>query len=354
MNSTYNFLWFGLLLLCLQSCKFEPIQLAEPDESSRPLAAFIKNNYDYSILSAAIEYTGMSEELNDLHKSYTIFAPNNQAFQDIGIHSPQQIRQLDRDSLRHRLQYHILSKKLSPTNDLPDRALGLQFQTLNNDSVAIGRTGVRSYINGAELLQQDIRLANGILHRIDKLVQYEPITVQQYLEKNTQFSIFVTALKKFGLWAQLATAGPYTIMAPTNQAFANKGIDLAAIQALDPTRYYPRIFAPYIFAIDFYMRDFAFMDDRGAHGLYLSANLLLPIPGDLTMSYGLNGMLRFFIITSNLKASSLPLISLEQPAYNQGSFPLMGPGPLYDITCKNGIVHTINNILLTPDQAIIK
>jgi len=44
----------------------------------------------------------------------------------------------------------------------------------------------------------------------------------------------VTAVKAAGLVDTLASGGPFTVFAPTNDAFAASGIDQAAIDALTP------------------------------------------------------------------------------------------------------------------------
>lgn len=57
----------------------------------------------------------------------------------------------------------------------------------------------------------------------------EEMTIAEIVADDANFSTLLAALQQVNLDGTLAQTGPFTVFAPTNQAFANAGIDLATI-----------------------------------------------------------------------------------------------------------------------------
>lgn len=53
----------GLILLLFAACKHDDLEITKENENFRLAADFIKNNYDMTLFSAAIEKAGMTAEL---------------------------------------------------------------------------------------------------------------------------------------------------------------------------------------------------------------------------------------------------------------------------------------------------
>lgn len=85
----------------------------------------------------------------------------------------------------------------------------------------------------------NIEASNGVIHVIDKVIL--PPSVVNIALDNDNFSILVQAVVKAGLVEALNGNGPFTVFAPTNEAFNNlfaqlgfSGIDALTAEQLIP------------------------------------------------------------------------------------------------------------------------
>ena len=72
-------------------------------------------------------------------------------------------------------------------------------------------------------MQTDIVADNGVIHAIDMVLlppEPEPTTIVDIVVSDERFSTLVTALGVAGLVETLQGEGPFTVFAPTNEAFA--------------------------------------------------------------------------------------------------------------------------------------
>ncbi|MGE5316875.1 MAG: fasciclin domain-containing protein, partial [Chloroflexota bacterium] len=72
-------------------------------------------------------------------------------------------------------------------------------------------------IDGSKVVVADVAASNGVIHAIDKVIL--PASLVNHAINNPDFSILVQAVVKAGLVDALSAAGPFTIFAPTNEAF---------------------------------------------------------------------------------------------------------------------------------------
>jgi uncharacterized surface protein with fasciclin (FAS1) repeats len=86
-------------------------------------------------------------------------------------------------------------------------------------------------VNGANVVLADVNTSNGLIHVIDKVLT--PTTTPNDLPRTAQctgiHNSLVAAVTQTELLATLQSEGPFTLFAPTDQAFADAGIDLAAL-----------------------------------------------------------------------------------------------------------------------------
>lgn len=249
-NHTLLYRLLLLILPLLASCKHDQLEVYEENISYRPAADFIRNNYDLSLFAAAIEKAGMTEELNG-KGPFTVLAPNNAAFYEMGIQHAEDFDRLQPDSLKRMVRYHILDRKLLIA-DIPHRGVDVRYGTLaENRQIYVSHEDLYGtggyYFNGSEAIVKDVVITNGALHVLNKVMKYEPGTVQDWLSKREAYSILTAAFKKFGLWNMLAEEGPYTVFAPDNAAFEAAGITLGTIAQMDTANYVgDRLFGAYI------------------------------------------------------------------------------------------------------------
>jgi uncharacterized surface protein with fasciclin (FAS1) repeats len=84
--------------------------------------------------------------------------------------------------------------------------------------VAVEDGGVR--IDGAHVETADILCTNGVIHVIDAVLLPETRTLVEVAAANRSFSTLVAALEAAELKQVLSGEGPFTVLAPTDEAFA--------------------------------------------------------------------------------------------------------------------------------------
>ncbi len=144
----------------------------------------------------------------------TVLAPTDQAFealfQQLGVKG---IKDISAEALRPILLYHVIQGKVWSSQ------LKNGFtRTLYSSAVEV-KLGNGVMFNDATVLFANIRALNGVIHVIDKVLLPPGQSLVEIAAGNPAFSILVTAVKAAGLDGVLATGGPYTVFAPTNDAF---------------------------------------------------------------------------------------------------------------------------------------
>lgn len=169
---------------------------------------------------------------------FTVFAPTNDAFAKL---PPGTIEELlkpeNKDKLRAILLYHVHSGEAIRFVDLSDGGLS----TLNGKNLAITVAGPTKTVDGATITKSDVIATNGVIHWIDTVML--PPTADRPVQKMSgsgaamsvkpvdivQTAVgpgmqTVTTLVKAVQAAELVDAlrgeGPFTVFAPTNDAFA--------------------------------------------------------------------------------------------------------------------------------------
>ncbi|MEN0066732.1 MAG: fasciclin domain-containing protein [Myxococcota bacterium] len=195
-----------------------PVLMTDTGTEPPTVADLIQMDSETQRFAAALGQTGLDLALDDRKAMWTVFVPSDGAFAQLGAISPSQ------DTLANILLYHMIPAEVAFGDLAQDRALltasGLQLQ-----SVAQTKT-----LGGAPLgTPLDQVAANGIVHRLDAVAVPPPTLL--YLEAQPEFSTLLAMLNATGLSDSLAPntlAGgePFTLLAPTNQAFADAGISL--------------------------------------------------------------------------------------------------------------------------------
>lgn len=347
----------AVLALLATSCDHDNLLVPKPNENIRPAADFIKNNYDFRLFYAALEYTDLVTELNG-KGPFTVLAVPDNGFNSLGITSEVQVRKLNKDSLRHALQYHVLKNRKLLAADFPTNAVDIRYETLAGESIYASSllVGKDYFFNGARASRTDITLANGVMHVLNKFMQYHKgQNVQQLLASDTSFSIFVSGLKKFGLWDELSGKGPFTIFAPENNAFTSNAITAETINDLDTNGYYGnRLFGAYImYQNHFFISDQYVFQGMGGEYTYRS-----PLRSDpWYVGFGTDMQQSN---PSDVFFTPYPALSLWKPV--PGGLPVLianitqnstslKPLVYYDHLCENGIVHRLHGVLALPADA---
>ena len=180
---------------------------------------------DFEILTSAVVKAELLTTLIDTEAAFTVFAPNDDAFEAIGITS---VDGLTKEDLTPILLYHVIDAEVKKA-DLP--ATGSAVTTLGGDFyLSINDAGV--FINGlTEVVATDVDQDNGVVHVIDRTLQpassdvVDIAVAASTATEGAEFTQLVAALTavsdntQTNLIAALKGDGPFTVFAPTDAAF---------------------------------------------------------------------------------------------------------------------------------------
>jgi uncharacterized surface protein with fasciclin (FAS1) repeats len=152
---------------------------------------------------------------------FTVFAPTNTAITNIVAELKMTMEDfLAGKDLKDILAYHVVdgtlfSNCLTEQEELVTKlgATAIVTSSTGDDGVVALR------INDATITEDDLVASNGVVHIIDKVLI--PPNIMQLSQKTPTLSTLVNALKSVGLELPLSKHGSYTVIAPTNAAFAN-------------------------------------------------------------------------------------------------------------------------------------
>jgi transforming growth factor-beta-induced protein len=169
----------------------------------------------FTKLAAALTKAGLVEALQG-DGPFTVFAPTDAAFEAFEAANPGVLASLSVEQLTAILTYHVVAGADVRSTDLVD---GGVVQTLNGAPALIGlRDGAK--INDASVTTADMVASNGVIHVIDSIIQPpEKDIVETALDAGT-FTALAGALTDAGLVETLQGDGPFTVFAPTDDAFA--------------------------------------------------------------------------------------------------------------------------------------
>ncbi len=349
-KNKYYILSALLMLVSIQfGCLKKADLLPQAAADNRPILTILKNNYAFSMLYGALQRTGLDKTLEG-NGPFTLLAPDNDAFNNSGI-TADSLAKIDTATLKKLIGYHIIKANI-PYNAIP-QAIDFPYQSLAGPAVYFSlpktQTGAQTvHINGVTVKKMDIQAVNGYIIVLNKVLYYPAGSVKAILEGNPRYSFFTKALKKFGLFDQLDKTGPFTIMAPSNDAFLQNGMDETAINALDTVNYKKFLFSAYILSpYKFFVSDLtdAPLSNTAVPGVVTPDFIQVTNPGNGSnpATYGL--------ISLDWKAISV----YQLPPY-YGNFYIYGPAVQIDDPdhlALNGIVHGLNGIVMPVDSARI-
>ena len=153
---------------------------------------------------------------------FTVFAPTDTAFAEAGIDLSTFDTPEENATLTSILLHHVVS------GEVPSSALsnGMFATTVNGDRVQFGVDANGVTVSNANVTMPDVQASNGIIHVIDKVLM-PPVDIPTTAQSTGIHDSLVAAVIQAELLATLQGPGPFTVFAPTDQAFADAGIDLA-------------------------------------------------------------------------------------------------------------------------------
>jgi transforming growth factor-beta-induced protein len=185
-------------------------------EARNTVFDIIFNSPDHNTLTAVLELSGLDEALNG-EGPFTVFAPTDDAFSLI----PEEIIEEligNPALLVDILLYHVVGDNALST-DLVD---GQEITTLNGETVRVTINANGVFINDAQVTVADLVADNGVVHVIDAVLlpPTELPTVFDIISNSPVHTTLATAINAAQLGGTLSGEGPFTVFAPTDEAFA--------------------------------------------------------------------------------------------------------------------------------------
>ena len=174
-------------------------------------------NSNFSALVAAASKAGLVPALDDETQKYTVFAPVNAAFTELLSTLGVTLSDLSAETLTPILLYHVLGTAVPSSQVAAGYVPTLSTAFGKSVSLQLSTAAGVKLNNNANVVAVDVVATNGIIHAIDKVVL--PPTVVDLALQNSVFSLLFEAVVKADLVGALSANGPFTVFAPTNDAF---------------------------------------------------------------------------------------------------------------------------------------
>ncbi len=200
----------------------------------------------FTTLVAAVTEAGLVDTLSG-DGPFTVLAPTDDAFaaalDELGLTAEELLAS---DALADILTYHVI-----PGDNPAEAVIGLDGQsvaTVNGAEVAISVVDGNVMINDATVVTPDVEASNGVIHVIDSVLlppaedameeeeeamedeapaedaaaeaPAEVGTIVDVAVEAGAFTTLVAAVTEAGLVDTLSGDGPFTVLAPTDEAFA--------------------------------------------------------------------------------------------------------------------------------------
>jgi uncharacterized surface protein with fasciclin (FAS1) repeats len=192
------------------------------DGDDRRIVERVQADARLSILAEALVAAELTDTLSQ-DGPYTVFAPTDEAFaallDELGVTKEQLLA--DKALLTAVLTYHVLDARVEradvPAGEAIATVNGGVFKVESVDGELVVTDGRN---RTSTIVATDIDARNGVVHVIDKVLLPANRTIVETAQALPDFSILAEAVVAAGLADALSAAGPLTVFAPTNAAFA--------------------------------------------------------------------------------------------------------------------------------------
>jgi transforming growth factor-beta-induced protein len=158
---------------------------------------------------------------------FTVFAPTDEAFAKLPAGTLESLlKPENKGKLQAILKYHVVSGTVMAADVTKLKGA----VSLNGQRIGVKAEGGKVMVDNATVAKTDIKCSNGVIHVIDSVILPSTDTIPAVAEKAGKFKTLLAAVKAAGLAETLSGEGPFTVFAPTDEAFAK--IPAATLQDL--------------------------------------------------------------------------------------------------------------------------
>lgn len=190
----------------------------------------------FGTLVAAVQAAGLVETLKG-EGPFTVFAPTDEAFAALPAGTVEALLADPEGQLTQILLYHVVPGKVM-SSDLSD---GMTAATAQGGEVSFSVADGAVKVNDATVVTADIEASNGVIHVIDTVIlppaeeaaasEAEAAAseaevaapagnIAEVAAAAGSFATLLAAVEAAGLVDELTGEGPFTVFAPTDDAFA--------------------------------------------------------------------------------------------------------------------------------------
>ena len=241
---------------------------------------------------------------------FTVFAPTDDAFAAAGIDLTSSFNNEEITQLTDILTYHVVAGQVL-AGDLSD---GMTASTVypGNLTFTVNSDGVM--VNDANVISANVPASNGVIHVIDKVLM-PPTNLVDIPTVATSTGIhtaLVAALAQADLVTTLQGDGPFTVFAPTDDAFTAAGIDLSTFDTDE---------------------EIATLADILTYHVVSGAVMSSDLTDGMTATAVNTDSLTFTVTADGVMVNDANVVSA-------------------DVEASNGVVHVIDKVLMPPSDVV--
>ena len=214
---------------------------AAPARQDQTIVDIAVNDGRFTTLVTALQAADLVDTLNG-EGPFTVFAPTDDAFAALPDGTLDSLL-ADIPSLQSVLTYHVVPGKVMAAD-----VVNLESaDTVQGEPISISVQDGNVMVNNANVIITDIEASNGVIHVIDAVILPPSMTAASEEEmmddammedtpdvvdiavNDGRFTTLVTALQAAGLVDTLKGDGPFTVFAPTDEAFEGLLADIPAL-----------------------------------------------------------------------------------------------------------------------------
>jgi uncharacterized surface protein with fasciclin (FAS1) repeats len=207
------------LAISLLDAAIDGTEVEVEEELPATVVDIIVESEIHTTLEAAVIAAELADDLSG-EGPFTVFAPTDEAFAALPEGTVEALLEDPTGDLAQILLYHVVSGKVLST-DLMD---GLVVETLNGQTVEVTINDSGIFINDAQVTVADLEAENGVVHVINAVLLPEleeelPETVFDIIADSEIHTTLEAAIIAAELDDDLSSEGPFTVFAPTDEAF---------------------------------------------------------------------------------------------------------------------------------------
>jgi uncharacterized surface protein with fasciclin (FAS1) repeats len=273
----------------------------------------VAGSADHNTLEAAVIAAELDGALSG-DGTFTLFAPTDAAFAAVGQETIDALLADPTGDLADILLFHVVQGQADGTNIFD----GLTISSLLGKNLTFA-VGDAITINGANISVVDIPATNGIVHVIDAVLLPPPSrnmvdgTILDVVQGSAVHTQLATVLGLSGLDAALSGEGPFTLFAPTDEAFAALPAEVVEALVADP---------------------------MGALT-------------DVLLYHAVSGVASSDVLSDGGQFSNLAGENLTTTINDQGVFINGSQVTVADIYTNNGVVHVIDAVIVPPSPTTV-